>query len=88
MCVFIALMHGFHCVPSQIWISGETLLHSVMYILRGASSLLVLDYRVMRRPQSVERVTGILSTHFLYVGTLLFMVLSKAEGERPSIRML
>lgn len=39
----------------------------IIYTLRGASSLLVLDYRVMRRPQDVERVTGTLSTHFLYI---------------------
>lgn len=48
---------------------GRTLWYSctLLYTLRGASSLLVLIHRVMRRPQDVERVTGTLSTHFLYI---------------------
>lgn len=38
-----------------------------VYILRGASSLLVLTYRVMRRPQDVERVTGHSPRFFVYI---------------------
>ena len=54
------------CIPFK-GIHYEDLLYYVIYVLRGASSLLVLVHRVMRRPLDVERVTGILSTHFLYI---------------------
>ena len=42
-----------------------------VYILRGASSLLVLTYRVMRRPQDVERVTGHSPRFFVYICILI-----------------
>lgn len=48
-----------------------------VYILRGASSLLVLTYRVMRRPQDVERVTGH-SPRF-------FCIYMQSTTQRPSL---